>query len=101
MDNVTFAAAMRQEAEKRDDVFFVSEELLLQIAGRVYVSPDPEEVGTDKMNNKSFAMKLRDGAVLMGDIRIAKELWLEIADRIEASSDPVGTSEFEGFSYER
>lgn len=42
MDNKTFAAAMRQEAEKWENIIPVTKEQWLQIADRIEVSPDPK-----------------------------------------------------------
>ena len=54
------------------------------------------------MDNKTFAAAMRKESEKWADIiPVTKELWLQIADRIEASGDPKGSAEFEEFSYER
>ena len=54
------------------------------------------------MDNKTFAVRMRQEAERFEDIvLVTKEQFLRIADRIEASPDPVGTGDYEEFSYER
>ena len=42
MDNKTFAAAMRQEAERFEDIVLVTKEQFLRIADRIEASEDPK-----------------------------------------------------------
>lgn len=48
MDNKTFAAVMRQEAERFEDIVLVTKEQFLRIADRVEASPDPKGTETYK-----------------------------------------------------
>ena len=53
------------------------------------------------MDNKTFAVAMRQEAEKWADIMlVSQELWLQIADRIEASPDPKGTKPFVGFRCE-
>lgn len=54
------------------------------------------------MDNKTFAARMREEAERFEDIVLVdKAQFLRIAERIEASPDPIGTAEYVGFSYER
>lgn len=49
------------------------------------------------MCNKEFAAAMRKESEKWKDIMlVTQELWLQIADRIEASPDPKGTEPFKG-----
>ena len=48
MDNKTFAAAMRQEAERFEDIVLVTKEQFLRIADRIEASADPKGTGEFK-----------------------------------------------------
>lgn len=50
------------------------------------------------MCNKEFASAMRQEAEKWADIMpVTKDLWLQIADRVEASPDPKGIKPFVGF----
>lgn len=54
------------------------------------------------VDNKTFAARMREEAERFEDIVLVdKAQFLRIAERIEASPDPIGTAEYVGFSYER
>lgn len=52
------------------------------------------------MSNKEYAQKMREEAEKWsGYMPVKVELWLQIAERIEASPDPKGVQPFQGIDY--